>query len=158
MVIIFIVAGLGLLLIDKLLILSSIYIILALACDFHLLITLGERLLRASASIRERIYKFRIRYALETYFFHALILVLSFAGIYRNFNIKLPRSYVFTAGTQPVTDFIDFIYFSVITATTLGFGDIIPSNGIARMISVIEAIAGIPIIIVSISLIFSNRD
>lgn len=36
----------------------------------------------------------------------------------------------------------DMIYFSLVTITTLGYGDIVPVTPVARMISVVEAITG----------------
>ncbi|MBL4638670.1 MAG: two pore domain potassium channel family protein [Proteobacteria bacterium] len=46
---------------------------------------------------------------------------------------------------EPLT-FIQSIYFSVITITTLGYGDISPVTETARLISAVEALSGIVLI------------
>ena len=48
---------------------------------------------------------------------------------------------------------LDFIYFSVVTYTTLGFGDIIPS-GAVRILTGTEALVGLSLITWSASLAF----
>ena len=48
---------------------------------------------------------------------------------------------------------IDFIYFSVVTYTTLGFGDIVPS-GAVRILTGTEALVGLSLITWSASLAF----
>jgi hypothetical protein len=45
------------------------------------------------------------------------------------------------AGSQPLHG-IDALYFSLITLTTVGYGDITPVSGPARMLAMMEAIAG----------------
>lgn len=37
---------------------------------------------------------------------------------------------------------MDFLYFSLVTLTTLGYGDIVPQMGVARMTAVVEAVTG----------------
>lgn len=46
---------------------------------------------------------------------------------------------------EPLT-FIQSIYFSVITITTLGYGDITPATEVARLLTAVEALSGIIII------------
>ena len=45
------------------------------------------------------------------------------------------------AGSQPLHGF-DALYFSFTTLTTIGYGDIIPATGPARMLAMLEAIIG----------------
>lgn len=42
----------------------------------------------------------------------------------------------------PVTDFSEYVYFSFVTLTTLGYGDISPIGVVARSFAVVEAIIG----------------
>lgn len=46
------------------------------------------------------------------------------------------------SGTADFTS-VDFIYFSFITLTTLGYGDIIPVSPIAKMLAATEAVTGV---------------
>ena len=43
---------------------------------------------------------------------------------------------------EPATSLGESIYYSLITFTTVGFGDICPSSGLARMLTGIEAVIG----------------
>jgi hypothetical protein len=45
------------------------------------------------------------------------------------------------AASQPLHGF-DALYFSLITLTTVGYGDIVPTTGTARMLAMLEAITG----------------
>jgi voltage-gated potassium channel Kch len=65
-----------------------------------------------------------------------LLLIPIFAFIYWN----NPQSWSDTL--TPIKS----IYFSVVTITTLGFGDIYPVNDIARILTAIESVIGIVII------------
>jgi len=46
----------------------------------------------------------------------------------------------FAAGSG--SDFHDFIYFSFVTMTTLGYGDIIPVSSLAKSITILVSISG----------------
>jgi uncharacterized membrane protein len=47
--------------------------------------------------------------------------------------------------------FREFIYFSFVTLTTLGYGDIRPTTDIARMVSTAEAVVGLLFVAVFIA-------
>jgi len=57
----------------------------------------------------------------------------------------VPDSFVFTAGAHSIRSMERFrgLYFSYTTLTTVGYGDIIPVSGVARMLAMAEAIAGV---------------
>lgn len=55
-----------------------------------------------------------------------------------------PNSFVFTLGPKydhAMTGFTG-LYFSFITLSTVGYGDIIPASGVARMLAMVEAVFG----------------
>ncbi|HEY7177526.1 MAG TPA: potassium channel family protein, partial [Micromonosporaceae bacterium] len=49
-------------------------------------------------------------------------------------------NYLSGAGTHPTTS--DTLYFSLITLTTVGYGDIVPVANVARAVASIEALIG----------------
>ena len=63
-------------------------------------------------------------------------LIPVFASVY----YLLPNSF---EGSQ---NFLTCLYFSVVTITTLGYGDIVPASGEAQFVSALQAISGIVII------------
>ena len=42
-----------------------------------------------------------------------------------------------------ILNFSDFIYFSFVTLTTTGFGDILPLSGLARSLTILETVTGV---------------
>lgn len=79
-----------------------------------------------------------------------LLIGIIWALIYtalENFN---PGSFAFTHGLSSIYHspisypfyFAHFLYFSLVTLTTLGYGDITPLNSAARMLSSLEAVIG----------------
>jgi len=56
----------------------------------------------------------------------------------------LPDSFVFPVGlaSQRLMDGFTALYFSFVTLSTLGFGDIIPVSRVARMLAIVEATSG----------------
>ena len=56
----------------------------------------------------------------------------------------LPNSFIFPVGPASgrTMDGFNALYFSFVTLSTLGFGDIIPVSRMARMLAIVEAITG----------------
>lgn len=44
--------------------------------------------------------------------------------------------------TTQIYDQMSFIYFSLVTITTLGYGDIVPTTNLARSLATLEAVIG----------------
>ena len=55
-----------------------------------------------------------------------------------------PNSFAFTLGPKSSESMNGFtgLYFSFITLSTVGYGDIIPASGVARMLAIVEAMFG----------------
>jgi hypothetical protein len=68
-----------------------------------------------------------------------LLLGLFFGGLHQLLSAFIPK-YVNGASTPPTSS--DLLYFSVITLTTVGFGDITPVASLARAVTVLEALTG----------------
>jgi len=72
-----------------------------------------------------------------------LLLGLIWAVLYTMLQIQLPNSFqTMSQSSQWYMLFPDFIYFSFVTMTTLGFGDISPSLPLARFLVYLEAVVG----------------
>lgn len=72
-----------------------------------------------------------------------LLLGLIWAVTYTLLQLEFPSSFqVMSEQRQWFTLFPDFVYFSFVTITTLGFGDISPTLPVARFLVYLEAIIG----------------
>jgi voltage-gated potassium channel Kch len=83
----------------------------------------------------------RIFAAVVTYF----LVGFAFAAVYELLVILQPGSFLFPGGAlKPGEVVVDgrLLYFSFVTITTLGYGDIVPQLPLSQMLSVIEAIVG----------------
>jgi len=76
-----------------------------------------------------------------------ILLAVIWANLYAAVDLLFPNS--FTVGPSMVSDLADwdgrhsvFTYFSLITLTTVGYGDIVPTRGPATGLASLEAIAG----------------
>ncbi|MCX6706829.1 MAG: potassium channel family protein [Candidatus Woesearchaeota archaeon] len=68
-------------------------------------------------------------------------IITIFGFVYHFFSGSISNLF-YTRTGEPVTRLLDSIYFSFITATTTGFGDIIPS-GFFKVIAIFEVISGL---------------
>ena len=74
------------------------------------------------------------------------ILGLLWAFIYALLELVSPGSFRFNAGSAVSTahsGFVgEFVYFSNVTLTTLGYGDFVPVSALARMLATLQAMVG----------------
>ena len=82
----------------------------------------------------------RVLGAVNVYLFFALLGAFLFDLIYLTFGTSITGNVTITGGN---IDFVHYIYFSMVSLTTVGFGDIFPANFAARMLSVGLAAVGI---------------
>src|SRR3989344_3551522 len=68
--------------------------------------------------------------------------IITVFGILYHFFSGSASNLFYTRTGGPVSSMLDSIYFSFITATTTGFGDIIP-HGFFKVIAIFEAISGL---------------
>lgn len=71
-----------------------------------------------------------------------LQIALLFAISYEAIEIFFPGAFAFGEGVHPLQS-DDLTYFSLITLTTVGFGDIYPVHPLARMLVSLEAVTGV---------------
>jgi voltage-gated potassium channel len=74
--------------------------------------------------------------------FYALLIVV-FACLYRIADLTTPAPQFSLHGEPARISFVDSLYFSVATITTLGLGDITPASHLARAITAFEVVSGI---------------
>lgn len=75
-----------------------------------------------------------------------LLLAFIYAQFYQFLMFLEPRSFKLPAALVSPGSFkifqMDMLYYSLVTITTLGYGDIVPQMGVARMTAVVEAVTG----------------
>lgn len=83
-----------------------------------------------------------------------ILIGLFFSFIYLGFDLILPGAFNF-AGHEVVTlsNFRDHIYFSYVTLSTLGYGDIVPLLPLPRLISMLEAVTGQVYLVVMVAML-----
>jgi uncharacterized membrane protein len=111
---------------------SSLKLISAVAYLFFLAGAI--RFLLIKIFLEEHVTTDTIKGGIAVYFMIGIFWALLY-GILFNHN---PRSLTLE---KPIV-FIDLLYFSFTTLTTLGYGDIAPSSGVARNLAVLEAVFG----------------
>jgi hypothetical protein len=85
---------------------------------------------------RRTVDVYTVNGALATY----LLLALFYSSLHQFLNATLGNPYL--DGVTDPADSSAFLYFSVVTLTTTGFGDIVPITGPARAVVVTEAVVG----------------
>ncbi len=96
-------------------------------------------------------YPDRIRLAMYSY----IELILLFGSLYYVLSAINCSSYNI-AGKETVIDIVNAIYFSGVTITTLGYGDISPNIFISKILVIFEVLSGFALIIVSFTVYVSR--
>ena len=55
-------------------------------------------------------------------------------------------------------DYIDSLYFSTVTLTTIGYGDLYPTNNASKLFTVFFILSGVGILLFALTVISSNID
>jgi len=71
----------------------------------------------------------------STYGFLYLVAIPLYAVAYWQFSL-----------VGEISDFLDALYFSAITITTLGYGDVLPLNTVGKVVSASESLLGVVLI------------
>ena len=114
-----------------------------------------EQLARFNRVIHERPVTGELIYGLLALY---LLLALAYAMAYQLINSLQPDAFRSLHGPLQIND---FVYYSLVTLTTLGYGDIHALAPAARLLSVSEAVAGVMFIAIAVArslMLINDRD
>lgn len=80
-----------------------------------------------------------------------LISIWFFAGIYTQIARQNPEAFRFAQDLSPPNLIPEMVYFSTVTQTTLGYGDIVPLSGSARAFVLSQSLFGVLYLAVAIA-------
>ena len=83
-----------------------------------------------------------------------LLLGLLWATLYLGIDAFYPGS--IQVGSQPAQHATNLLYFSLITLSTIGYGDIVPLSGEARILAALEGVTGVLYIAITVALLVSR--
>jgi hypothetical protein len=103
-------------------------------------------------------YLTSVRYVVRTHLYTAvsvyLLLGMTWFALYCAIDAAFPGSFQY--GNNIVANRqSELLYFSLITLTTIGYGDILPLNGEARMLAALEGVLGVLYVAISIAILVS---
>jgi VanZ family protein len=101
-------------------------------CAFLVLaVAVGINVFGSGNSLRDRIFGAIVLY---------LLIGMVWAFAYAVVDLFLPQSFAGRSDASP--DPADWVYFSFVTLTTVGYGDITPVSRMVRSLSILEALVG----------------
>ncbi len=83
-----------------------------------------------------------------------LLIGLLWAAIYLAIDAFSPGS--IQMGNNPADRQTELLYFSLITLSTVGYGDIVPLSGTARIVTALEGVTGVLYIAITLALLVSR--
>jgi voltage-gated potassium channel len=79
------------------------------------------------------------------------LLVIIFASIYRVLDRLAPGQHFIVENQQASLQFTDSLYFSIVTLSTVGYGDIAPASDLVRVIVALQIICGVLLLLFGFS-------
>ncbi|MFM7343735.1 MAG: ion channel, partial [Tagaea sp.] len=87
------------------------------------------------------------------------LLVVSFAAIYKLIDDHADGAHFRILGEDRAIGFSEALYFSIVTLSTVGYGDVLPVSNIVRVVASLQVVFGVTLLLVGLSEIMSyNRD
>lgn len=84
-----------------------------------------------------------------------LLLAMLWFAIYCFLNVRYPGSFSTPKGTASGVE-TDLLYFSLVTLTTLGYGDVVALTGEARILAALEAVTGVLYVAITVAILVTN--
>jgi voltage-gated potassium channel len=85
--------------------------------------------------------------------FYSLIVIV-FASIYRVIDLYSGSDHFMIGGVVRDITFPESLYFSIVTLSTVGFGDIVPRSDTVRLVVAVEVVIGVLLLLFGFSEIF----
>jgi voltage-gated potassium channel len=79
------------------------------------------------------------------------MLVIVFACAYRIIDVYTVSTQFMILGEPQEIGFVDSLYFSIITLSTVGYGDIVPQTNLIRLIAAVQVVLGVLLLIFGVS-------
>lgn len=79
------------------------------------------------------------------------VLVILFASVYRIMSQYTYEAHFHVGNTPRALSFSESIYFSIVTISTVGYGDVIPHSNFARLLASLEVICGFMLLLFGVS-------
>ena len=96
---------------------------------------IGRSVMKSDSLIDDRVYG-----GIAVY----ILIGVMFAVMHHRLGVRMPDAYRSESRLhEEVLNWADYLYFSFSTFTTVGFGDIVPTNAFSRSLSAVEAIVGV---------------
>jgi hypothetical protein len=80
-----------------------------------------------------------------------LLLAMQWFSLYRTVEIFYPGSISYPNGVMNRES--ELLYFSLVTLTTVGYGDVVPLHGEVRMLAALEGMAGVLYVAITVALL-----
>ena len=84
------------------------------------------------------------------------LIVIVFAGLYRVVDLYGPGEHFRVEGTIRNITFPESIYFSLVTLSTVGYGDIVPLSSLVRGLVLVEIVMGVLFLMFGVSELMSH--
>ncbi|GAB4231127.1 MAG: hypothetical protein Tsb0032_37380 [Kiloniellaceae bacterium] len=85
------------------------------------------------------------------FFTYYSFVVIVFGSFYRIIDKLIPGPHFMIAGVERDITFLESLYFSIITLSTVGYGDLVPSSSLVRAIASLQIVIGVWLIIFGFS-------
>jgi voltage-gated potassium channel len=82
--------------------------------------------------------------------FYSLLVIL-FGSAYHILSHYASDAHFYVGGTPRVLTFSESIYFSIVTISTVGYGDIVPHSNLARLLASLEVVCGFMLLLFGVS-------
>jgi hypothetical protein len=83
-----------------------------------------------------------------------LLLGMQWFALYSVIDVLIPGS-IQRSASAAADRHAELLYFSLVTLSTIGYGDVVPLHGEARMLAALEGIAGVLYIAITVALLVS---
>ncbi len=83
------------------------------------------------------------------------MMIIVFACIYRIVDVYDPDTHFLVSGEPRVVTFLESLYFSIVTLSTVGYGDIVPLTHTIRIIAAAQIVSGVLLLLFGMQVLMS---